>query len=401
MQQCADAVDGFQHGGGAAVGIDGAEDPGVAMIADDDRFIGILCAGNFSDDIPNGAESVVLLQQQVNLHRAGAHVIGEGQRALPGVGRFWTAERLQNGCGVTIGQRGRGNFWLVGGVGERDAFVGGQVWCGGEAWRRWIAGILEEILNRAALDAALGAIGAVRIDISLVIAVVGRIGVDDDSGRTVLLGDVNFDAAEIFSVADDDDFSFDADVLGGKLSKIFGRAVVGVDDLGGDIAGGGIGVVGGGDTLVVLIRVVDDMLWCGAGHELLAISSESGDFHFFRRVHHDAIRNDFGFEAGIAKFLCNILGGGEIFFRAGNVGRGGKDFQFFTGKGGAGNLEKLLVELALRGCISEAEHGGRRHGSGRSCGWTWRSGCLSREEGGKQKERRGTQNQRGFSQGEG
>ena len=271
-------------------------------------LIGILCAGNFSDDIPNGVESVVLLQQQVNLHRAGTHVIGEGQRALPGMRRLRTAERLQNGRGITIRQWRRGNFRLVGSVSERDTFVGGKVWRGGEAWRGGIAGIFEEILNRAALDAAFGAIGAVGIDISLVVAVVGGIGVDDDSGGTVLLRDVGFDAAEIFSVADDDDFAFDADVLGGELGEIFRRAVVGVDDLGGDVAGGRIGVVGSGDALVVLIRVIADMLWRGAGHELFAISTEGGDFNFFRGVHHDAIGNDFGFEAGIAKFLCDDIG---------------------------------------------------------------------------------------------
>jgi len=134
---------------------------------------------------------------------------------------------------------------------------------------------------------------------------------------------------------------------------------------------------------------------------LFAVSTESGDFNFFRGVHHDAIGNDFGFEAGIAKFLGNILGGGEIFFRTGNVRSGGKNFQLFTGEGGAGDLQKFLVQLALRGGITKAEHGGRRHRRGRSCGWTGRSGCLSKEKGGKQKERRGTQNQWGFSQGEG
>ena len=37
MEQSADAVNGFKHGGGAAGGIDRAVDPRVAMIADDDR----------------------------------------------------------------------------------------------------------------------------------------------------------------------------------------------------------------------------------------------------------------------------------------------------------------------------------------------------------------------------
>ncbi len=39
LEESAEAVDGFEHGGGAAVGIDCAVDPGVAMIAGDDPVV--------------------------------------------------------------------------------------------------------------------------------------------------------------------------------------------------------------------------------------------------------------------------------------------------------------------------------------------------------------------------
>ena len=40
----------FHHAGGAAGGIDAAEDPGVAMIAQDDPFVGKLGAANAAFD---------------------------------------------------------------------------------------------------------------------------------------------------------------------------------------------------------------------------------------------------------------------------------------------------------------------------------------------------------------
>ena len=39
LEQDAEAVDGLEHGGGAAVGVDCAVDPGVAMIAGDDPVV--------------------------------------------------------------------------------------------------------------------------------------------------------------------------------------------------------------------------------------------------------------------------------------------------------------------------------------------------------------------------
>ena len=39
LEEIAEAVDGLEHGGGAGVGVDGAVDPGVAMIAGDDPVV--------------------------------------------------------------------------------------------------------------------------------------------------------------------------------------------------------------------------------------------------------------------------------------------------------------------------------------------------------------------------
>ena len=66
FEQNADAVNGFKHGGGAAVGIDRAVDPGIAMVAGDDPVIGKAGAGDGADDIPDGAALVVLLGDEVD-----------------------------------------------------------------------------------------------------------------------------------------------------------------------------------------------------------------------------------------------------------------------------------------------------------------------------------------------
>ena len=84
------------------------------------------------------------------------------------------------------------------------------------------------------------------------VAVVGGVGVDEDAFGAVLLGDVDLDAAEVAAVADEDDLAFDADAEVGELLEVGQGAVVGVDDLGGDVAGGGGAVEGGEDAGIVL-----------------------------------------------------------------------------------------------------------------------------------------------------
>ena len=102
MQQCADAVNRLKHGGRAAVGIDRAVDPGIAMIADDDPVVGVLRAFDLADDIPDGAPLVVLLRDEVHAHSAGAEVIAEGQRALPSLRHAGAFQRLQDGRRIVI-----------------------------------------------------------------------------------------------------------------------------------------------------------------------------------------------------------------------------------------------------------------------------------------------------------
>ena len=115
-EQRADAVDGFKHGGGAAGGVDGAIDPGIAVIAGDDPIVGVLRAFDFSDHVPDDAALVVLLGDEVDLYAAGAEVIAEGQRALPALRHAGAFERLQDGRGIVIADGDGDDAGLVAGL---------------------------------------------------------------------------------------------------------------------------------------------------------------------------------------------------------------------------------------------------------------------------------------------
>ena len=73
----------FEHRRRAAVRIDRAVDPGVAMIARNHPFVGKLAAAHAANHIPESAELIVLLEMHLHPHRSRSHVIGERQRTLP------------------------------------------------------------------------------------------------------------------------------------------------------------------------------------------------------------------------------------------------------------------------------------------------------------------------------
>ncbi len=177
-------------------------------------------------------------------------------------GRLVAAEGFEDGGGVLVGERVDGDaglvvLELVGG----DALGVGQVGRGGDAGGLGVAGVDGEELDGAALDGGVGAAGALGVDVAAEVAVVGGVGVDEDAFGAVLLGDVDLDAAEVVAVADDDDLVFDADAEFGELLEVGEVAVVGVDDFGGDVAGGGGAVEGGEDAGIVLEGVAAVLCW--------------------------------------------------------------------------------------------------------------------------------------------
>ena len=250
------------------------------MVAGDDPVVllGGVGAVDGADDVPDGAELVVLLEVHVDLDGAGAaEVVGEGQAALP-VARGRRGRRGLRGWGRRpcrrAGWRGwrAGSFWLRSVMRLESGRSGVEAMPGVFG----VAGVEREELDGAALHGGGGAVGAAGVDVAADVAVVGGVGVDEDAVGAVLLRDVDLDAAEVAAVADDDDLVFDADAEFGELLEVGEGAVVGVDDVGGDVAGGGGAVEGGEDAGVVLegvaaVELGVDVLGRGAGHELLAV----------------------------------------------------------------------------------------------------------------------------------
>src|SRR5579862_2588459 len=62
LEQFANSVNRFKHRSGAAVGINGSVNPGVAMIARNNPGIGRFASWNFSSDIPDCAVLIILFE---------------------------------------------------------------------------------------------------------------------------------------------------------------------------------------------------------------------------------------------------------------------------------------------------------------------------------------------------
>src|ERR1700722_2467425 len=73
LQQFAYSMDTFEHCGGAAVGVDCAIHPGIAMVARDHPLIGQVGAAHATDHIPKRAELVILLEMHFHSHRTGTY----------------------------------------------------------------------------------------------------------------------------------------------------------------------------------------------------------------------------------------------------------------------------------------------------------------------------------------
>src|SRR5260370_41047373 len=106
-------MDGLEHGRGAAVGIHRAVYPGIAVIAGNHPLVGQVAAGQSSDDVPENAETVVLLEVHLHLRRPRAHVIGKGQRSLPSPRRIGAAKMLKYGPHIVIRAGSGGCFWQL------------------------------------------------------------------------------------------------------------------------------------------------------------------------------------------------------------------------------------------------------------------------------------------------
>ena len=162
------------------------------------------------------------------------------------------------------------------------------------------------------------------------------------------------------AVADEDDLVLDADAEAGEFFEVGERAVVGVDDRAGDVAGGRESVEGGQDARVVLEGVAAvfggiDVLGRGAGHELVAAGVEGFDEDAGGLVEQDFVGDDAGFEAGGLELFGDVEGGLVVLGGAGPVGFGGEDFEVLAGELRVGDGQEGGIPFGLLGEVAVAE----------------------------------------------
>ena len=205
---------GFEHGRGAAVGVDRAVDPSVAVVAGDDPSVMRFGVGAFNgaDDVPDGAQLVVLLEMHVHLHRIrAAEMVGEGQAALPVMRHVRAGHGFKNGGCIFVAERVDRDRRLVhfGRVG--DALGVRQIGRRSDARGFGIARVKRHELYGAALHGGVRTHGTARVLVAARVAVVGGVGEDDDARGAPLLGDVSLNAAEVLAVAHKHDLALDVD----------------------------------------------------------------------------------------------------------------------------------------------------------------------------------------------
>ncbi len=92
-------------------GVDAAEYPGIAVVAQHNPFAGQFCAADaaFDDVVRLGA--IVHVDFQMNFHALAAEVILNRQSTLPVVGPEWAIQIFEQRLGVVPGEWERHNFW--------------------------------------------------------------------------------------------------------------------------------------------------------------------------------------------------------------------------------------------------------------------------------------------------
>src|SRR6185437_1253348 len=234
LQQLAEPVGHFEHCRGTAVWIDCAKHPRVTMVPEHDPAILLFVAVDARHDVPDRAQLVIRVDFQTQLHIVGAaDVISERQATLKTARTQWAFELRQDRSRNVVSNRLHGDAREVGRFFRFQTRRTGDRWLAG---RQWIAGIVEQILHRAALARCDRTPRSFRINIALHVTVVFRIGVDDATDRAILFRDFRLPTAERIAVAHDDYLAFYVHAGLLQIFVVIRQAVVCVDNGRGDVA---------------------------------------------------------------------------------------------------------------------------------------------------------------------
>ena len=200
------------------------------MVADHHPAIGLDRALERGDHVPDRPDLVVHDDPEVDLDRPRPDVVGQRQPPLPARGDVRPPQGFQDRPGRVVADRQRGDAGEVvvadqprlllplldlhGEQGPGNANASGPSvnpckgsigirfapLTDGPPGRRRVARPEREELHAAALDRRPGAVGAVGIDVPLGVAVVRRVGIDQDALRLPLLGVADLQPAEELAV---------------------------------------------------------------------------------------------------------------------------------------------------------------------------------------------------------
>ncbi len=176
------------------------------MIAAHDPLVGIGCARNLYDDVIERFDVPVGLHFEMHFGRSGADLIGLGQGAAPAVGSHLPFERGEQRLRIRVGDGQDRNFGEGLGIFQLEAL---GVLRGSDSGGERIAGIERHIGHAAALHAVAGTPSAGRENVTLRVAVVRRIGIDQASHGAVFGRHLGLDAAPGISVTRDHDGALD------------------------------------------------------------------------------------------------------------------------------------------------------------------------------------------------
>ena len=196
---------------------------------------------------------------------------------------------------------------------------------------------------------------AVGIFVPLEIAIVGRIGIDDDPGSASLLRQVNLHSTEVHAVAGKNDLPGNTDVHLFQLLEILRARVIDIHRVGGHVAGWGGAVKGGQHTRIILVGIVIDVFPAGPGHENFPFAVDSLQKYFLGQIQPGLVGNDLRIEAGSLELARHVDRGIVVLFAGGDVGSGGQRFELFLRQLGIGNRQEILIDLCLPAEVAIAQ----------------------------------------------
>ncbi len=303
----------------------------------------------------DGSRSAVHVDLDVQLCRAGADVVGDGERALPVRRCDRSAEvfedRLRIAPGHRHGRNPRHRTRLVHWNSLRPVKRR-------PARRQRVAGDDEVVGDGAALDVTRRAPRTLREDVALAVAVIHRVGVDDQRRDAAPLGLPGLETtiAVGVRVADDGDLAAGVDALCDQSVVVLGVAAVGVDDVRGDVAGARHAEIGEvrADSVRVLV------------HRVAVLGERRGPLDRLDHRHRDLFRPRHEhivavhlntLEARAGKLVAHVRGELEVPGGGRRVGLRGQEAEVAGGAVRVEQVNQLCFEAALGGARRRGEPG--------------------------------------------